>query len=70
MLIKQRILSFMIAACQKLWYFPHPVGSGGQAIKPSGTVALLLGRINQNQQWATKWPIIKVGRDDCLSSSI
>jgi hypothetical protein len=40
----------MIAACQKLWYFPHRVGSGGQAIKPSGTVALLLGRINQNQQ--------------------
>lgn len=60
----------MVVSCQKLCYFPHSVGSGGGWIRLSARIISLLGRIHRNQQWGSKWPVIKVGRDDCYEAQL
>lgn len=44
-------------------FFPHWVESGGEWNKLNAGIISLLGRIHQNQQWSSKWPVIKVARE-------
>lgn len=56
------IITYDCFLSETVVYFPLS-GSEAKWIKLSARIISLLGEIHQNQQWDSKWPVIKVGRE-------